>query len=97
VTAFIVPGIYAALIEISLENGPHPWMFANLSLNLYVVPALILELRVVDVPVKAGENPITLVHVVPDVPESYCRLYEVIGDPPFMISDTKLETVAHVT
>jgi hypothetical protein len=47
--------------------------------------------------VKTGENPITFVHVVPDVPESYYRLYEVIGEPPFIGSDTRLETDAQVT
>jgi hypothetical protein len=72
-------------------------MFANLSLNLYVVPAIIPVLRIVDVPVYAGENPITFVHVAPLVPESYCRLYEVIGEPPFIVSERSAETAAQVT
>jgi hypothetical protein len=72
-------------------------MLANLSLNLYVVPATIPVLRIVDVPVYAGENPITLVHVIPLVPESVCRLYEVIGEPPFIVSESKFETAVQVT
>jgi hypothetical protein len=47
-------------------------------------------------PVKEGEYPITLVHAVPEVPESYRRLYEVIGEPSFIVSDTRLEADAQV-
>ena len=35
-----------------------------------------------DVPVYEGDSPITSVHVTPEVPESHCRWYDVMAEPP---------------